>query len=288
MSQHAAVFAPPPGAMGDALDEKRNLVGLSRDALAAAMAELGEKPFRAKQLWHWIYHRGETDFAAMTTLSKDFRQRLAATCAVRRPDVALAQVSKDGTRKWLLRLADGQEVETVYIPEEDRGTLCVSSQVGCTLPCKFCHTGTQRLVRNLAPAEIVGQIMVARDDLGEWPRDDCGAPAEGRKITNIVLMGMGEPLYNYENVATAMRIAMDQEGLPISKRKITLSTSGVVPEMARCGRELDVNLAVSLHATTDEVRDRIMPLNKKYPLAMLLDACRSYPGTHNARRITFE
>lgn len=283
MSQHAKVFAPPPGAMGEALDGKRDLVGLSRERLAGAMAELGEKPFRAKQLWHWIYHRGATDFAAMTTLSKDFRQRLAETCAVRRPEVSVAQVSRDGTRKWLLRLADGQEVETVYIPEEDRGTLCVSSQVGCTLTCKFCHTGTQRLVRNLAPAEIVGQIMVARDDLGEWP-----APAEGRKITNIVLMGMGEPLYNYDNVATAMRIAMDQEGLSVSKRKITLSTSGVVPEMARCGRELDVNLAVSLHATTDEVRDRIMPINKKYPLKMLLDACRSYPGTHNARRITFE
>jgi 23S rRNA (adenine2503-C2)-methyltransferase len=279
MSQHAEVFAPPR----EALDEKRNLAGLSRDQLAAAMAELGEKPFRAKQLWHWIYHRGATDFAAMTTLSKDFRQRLAETCVVRRPAVAVAQVSRDGTRKWLLRLADGQEVETVYIPEEDRGTLCVSSQVGCTLTCKFCHTGTQRLVRNLAPAEIVGQIMVARDDLGEWP-----APAEGRKITNIVLMGMGEPLYNYDNVATAMRIAMDQEGLSVSKRKITLSTSGVVPEMERCGRELDVNLAVSLHATTDAVRDRIMPINKKYPLKMLLDACRSYPGTHNARRITFE
>ena len=279
MSQHAEVFAPPR----EALDEKRNLVGLSRDQLAAAMAELGEKPFRAKQLWHWIYHRGATEFAAMTTLSKDFRQRLAETCMVRRPEVAVAQASRDGTRKWLLRLADGQEVETVYIPEEDRGTLCVSSQVGCTLTCKFCHTGTQRLVRNLAPAEIVGQIMVARDDLGEWP-----APAEGRKITNIVLMGMGEPLYNYDNVATAMRIAMDQEGLSVSKRKITLSTSGVVPEMERCGRELDVNLAVSLHATTDEVRDHIMPINKKYPLKMLLDACRSYPGTHNARRITFE
>jgi 23S rRNA (adenine2503-C2)-methyltransferase len=283
MSQHAAVFAPPPEAMGEALNEKRNLVGLSRAQLAEAMAALGEKPFRAKQLWHWIYHRGETEFAAMTTLSKDFRQRLAATCVVSRPEVAVAQISQDGTRKWLLRLPDGQEVETVYIPEEDRGTLCVSSQVGCTLTCKFCHTGTQRLVRNLAPAEIVGQIMVARDDLGEWP-----APAEGRKITNIVLMGMGEPLYNYENVATAMKIAMDQEGLSISKRKITLSTSGVVPEMERCGRELDVNLAVSLHATTDEVRDWIMPINKKYPLKMLLDACRSYPGTHNARRITFE
>jgi 23S rRNA (adenine2503-C2)-methyltransferase len=224
-----------------------------------------------------------TDFAEMTTLSKDFRLRLAETHAVRRPEVAVAQVSQDGTRKWLLRLPDGQEVETVHIPEEDRGTLCVSSQVGCTLTCKFCHTGTQRLVRNLSPAEIVGQIMVARDGLGEWP-----APAEGRKITNIVLMGMGEPLYNYDNVATAMRIAMDGEGLSISKRKITLSTSGVVPEMERCGRELDVNLAVSLHATNDETRDWIMPINKKYPLKMLLDACRNYPGTHNARRITFE
>ena len=279
MSQHADVFAPPR----DAPDEKRNLAGLSREQLAAELAALGEKPFRAKQLWHWIYHRGVTDFAEMTTLSKDFRARLAETHAVRRPEVAVAQISKDGTRKWLLRLADGQEVETVYIPEEDRGTLCVSSQVGCTLTCKFCHTGTQRLVRNLSPAEIVSQIMVARDGLGEWP-----SPAEGRLITNIVLMGMGEPLYNYDNVATAMRIAMDREGLSVSKRKITLSTSGVVPEMERCGRELDVNLAVSLHATTDEVRDWIMPINKKYPLKMLLDTCRSYPGTNNARRITFE
>ncbi|MPZ11638.1 MAG: 23S rRNA (adenine(2503)-C(2))-methyltransferase RlmN [Kiloniellaceae bacterium] len=279
MSQHADVFAPPR----DAPDEKRNLAGLSREQLAAELAALGEKPFRAKQLWHWIYHRGVTDFAEMTTLSKDFRARLAETHAVRRPEVAVAQVSRDGTRKWLLRLADGQEVETVYIPEEDRGTLCVSSQVGCTLTCKFCHTGTQRLVRNLSPAEIVSQIMVARDGLGEWP-----SPAEGRLITNIVLMGMGEPLYNYDNVAIAMRIAMDREGLSVSKRKITLSTSGVVPEMERCGRELDVNLAVSLHATTDEVRDWIMPINKKYPLKMLLDTCRSYPGTNNARRITFE
>jgi 23S rRNA (adenine2503-C2)-methyltransferase len=283
MSQHAEVFAPPPEALGGARDGKRNLVGQSRAQLVAELAALGEKPFRAKQLWHWIYHRGVTDFAEMTTLSKDFRLRLAETHAVRRPEVAVAQVSQDGTRKWLLRLPDGQEVETVYIPEEDRGTLCVSSQVGCTLTCKFCHTGTQRLVRNLSPAEIVGQIMVARDGLGEWP-----APAEGRKITNIVLMGMGEPLYNYDNVATAMRIAMDGEGLSISKRKITLSTSGVVPEMERCGRELDVNLAVSLHATNDETRDWIMPINKKYPLKMLLDACRNYPGTHNARRITFE
>ena len=284
MNHHAEAFAPPQ----EDRDEKRNLVGLTRDQLVAEMAGLGEKPFRAKQLWHWIYHRGVTDFAAMTTLSKPFRTRLAESFAVRRPTVGEAQVSRDGTRKWLLRLADGNEVETVYIPEEDRGTLCVSSQVGCTLTCKFCHTGTQRLVRNLAPAEIVGQIMVARDDLGEWPGDDSGGPAEGRQITNIVLMGMGEPLYNYDNVAAAMKIAMDPEGLSVSKRKITLSTSGVVPEMERCGRELDVNLAVSLHATNDAVRDRIMPINKKYPLKMLLDACRSYPGTHNARRITFE
>jgi len=279
MSQHAEAFAPPRTNE----TEKRNLVGLTRTQLAEELAALGEKPFRAKQLWHWIYHRGESDFAAMTTLSKDFRTRLAETHMVARPEVAVAQISKDGTRKWLLRLADGQEVETVYIPEEDRGTLCVSSQVGCTLTCKFCHTGTQRLVRNLSAAEIVGQVMVARDDLGEWP-----SPAEGRQVTNIVLMGMGEPLYNYENVAAALRIVMDQEGLSVSKRKITLSTSGVVPEMERCGRELDVNLAVSLHATTDEVRNYIMPINKKYPLKMLLDACRSYPGTHNARRITFE
>ncbi len=280
MSQnHAEAFAPPPAAG----DEKRNLVGLSRGELAAAMAELGEKPFRAKQLWHWIYHRGETDFAAMTTLSKAFRARLDERFAVRRPAVSQALVSRDGTRKWLLSLPDGQEVETVYIPEEDRGTLCVSSQVGCTLTCKFCHTGTQRLVRNLSPAEIVGQIMIARDDLGEWP-----APAEGRKVTNIVLMGMGEPLYNYEQVAQALKIAMDPEGLSISKRKITLSTSGVVPEMNRCGRELDVNLAVSLHATSDETRDWIMPINKKYPLAMLLDALRAYPKLSNSERITFE
>ncbi len=279
MSQHAEAFAPPKGGH----DEKPNLAGLSRAQLAEELAKLGEKPFRAKQLWHWIYHRGVTDFAEMTTLSKDFRARLAETHDVRRPEVAVAQVSKDGTRKWLLRLEDGQEVETVYIPEADRGTLCVSSQVGCTLTCKFCHTGTQRLVRNLSPAEIVGQIMVARDGLGEWP-----SPLEGRLITNIVLMGMGEPLYNYDNVATAMRIAMDHEGLSVSKRKITLSTSGVVPEMERCGRELDVNLAVSLHATDDKTRDHIMPINKKYPLKMLLDACRNYPGTHNARRITFE
>jgi len=279
MSTHAEAFAPP----AERADGRRNLVGLSREELGAEIAALGEKPFRAGQLWHWIYHRGITDFAAMTTLAKSFRANLATGHEVRRPAVGEAQRSRDGTAKWLLRFPDGQEVETVHIPEEDRGTLCVSSQVGCTLTCQFCHTGTQRLVRNLSAGEIVGQVMLARDYLGEWP-----APAEGRQLTNVVLMGMGEPLYNYDNVAKALKIMMDPEGIAISKRKITLSTSGVVPEMRRCGAELGVNLAVSLHAVSDEVRDRIMPINKKYPLKELLDACRSYPGSNNARRITFE
>src|SRR5712692_5413913 len=262
---------------------RRNLVGLGRAALAAEMAEFGAEPFRARQLWHWIYNRGATDFAVMTSLSRPFREKLAAHYELSRPAVSRSLTSVDGTCKWLLRFPDGEEVETVHIPEEDRGTLCVSSQVGCTLTCKFCHTGTQRLVRNLDPAEIVGQVMVARDALGEWP-----SPAEDRQLTNIVLMGMGEPLYNYESVATAMRIVMDGEGLSISKRKITLSTSGVVPAIARCGSELGVNLAISLHAVTDALRDVLVPLNKKYPLAELLDACRAYPGSSNARRITFE
>ncbi len=280
MSQHAEAFAPPvltePGAPKD-------LLGLSRQDLQAEMAALGEKPFRAKQLWHWIYHRGVRDFAEMTNLAKEFRRRLAETHHVGRLEIRQAQVSRDGTRKWLLALADGQEIETVFIPEEDRGTLCVSSQVGCTLTCKFCHTGTQRLVRNLSPGEIAGQIMIARDELGEWP-----ASSEDRQITNIVMMGMGEPLYNYENVAEAVRLMLDPEGIAISRRRITLSTSGVVPEMARCGEELGVNLAVSLHAVTDAVREFIMPINKKYPLAQLMEACRAYPGLHSARRITFE
>jgi 23S rRNA (adenine2503-C2)-methyltransferase len=262
-------------------DPRKNLVGLSREALVGEMAAFGEASFRARQLWHWIYHRGATDFAIMTTLSKTFRERLAEAYVVRRPVVSRALASVDGTRKWLLRFPDGQEVETVHIPEEDRGTLCVSSQVGCTLTCKFCHTGTQRLVRNLDPGEIVGQVMVARDALGEWP-----SPAEDRQLTNIVLMGMGEPLYNYEAVATALRIVMDQEGLSLSKRKITLSTSGVVPAIKRCGAELGVNLAISLHAVTDELRDVLVPLNKKYPIAELLDACRNYPGSSNSRAST--
>ena len=265
------------------MDERKDLVGLSRDELAAEMKAMGAEPFRARQLWHWIYHRGATDFAAMKTLAKSFRAELGERYVVGRPGVARALASVDGTRKWLLRYADGQEVECVHIPEEDRGTLCVSSQVGCTLTCKFCHTGTQRLVRNLTAAEIVGQVMLARDALGEWP-----SPQDDRQLTNIVLMGMGEPLYNYENVATALKIVMDHEGLSLSRRKITLSTSGVVPMIARCGEELGVNLAISLHAVTDALRDVLVPLNKKYPLAALLDACRSYPGSSNARRITFE
>jgi 23S rRNA (adenine2503-C2)-methyltransferase len=262
---------------------RRNLVGLDRAALADEIAAFGGEPFRARQLWHWIYHRGATDFAAMTSLAASFRERLAEAYKLRRPAVATAQASRDGTRKWLLRLADGSEVETVYIPEEDRGTLCVSSQVGCTLNCTFCHTGTQRLVRNLEAAEIVGQVMLARDFLGEWP-----SPRDERRLTNIVLMGMGEPLYNYENVATALKIVMDPEGLAVSRRKITLSTAGVVPMMRRCGAELGVKLAVSLHAVRDDIRDRLVPLNRKYPIAELLQACRDYPGATNARRITFE
>jgi 23S rRNA (adenine2503-C2)-methyltransferase len=276
MEETASLAAPETG-------DRRNLVGLDRDELLAEMRAFGAEPFRARQLWHWIYNRGAGDFAAMTSLSKTFRAALAERYVVRRPAISRELTSIDGTRKWLLRFPDGQEVETVHIPEEDRGTLCVSSQVGCTLTCKFCHTGTQRLVRNLEPAEIVGQVMVARDGLGEWP-----SPAEDRLLTNIVLMGMGEPLYNYDNVAKALRIVMDGEGLSISKRKITLSTSGVVPLIRRCGAELGVNLAISLHAVRDELRDVLVPINKKYPIAELLEACRTYPSVSNARRITFE
>ena len=260
-----------------------NLVGLTREELAAELATIGAEKFRARQLWQWIYNRGATDFAAMTSLSKTFRAALAERYVVARPAVTRALDSVDGTRKWLLKFPDGQEVESVHIPEDDRGTLCVSSQVGCTLTCKFCHTGTQKLVRNLTPAEIVGQVMNARDALGEWP-----SPAEDRQLTNIVMMGMGEPLYNYENVAKALKIVMDNEGLALSKRKITLSTAGVVPMIERCGAELGVNLAVSLHAVTDALRDVIVPINRKYPIAALIEACRTYPGSSNARRITFE
>ncbi|SMF84372.1 23S rRNA m(2)A-2503 methyltransferase [Azospirillum oryzae] len=278
-SNHASAFVPPAT---DA-DGRKNLVGLSREELEAEMLSIGLEKFRARQLWHWIYHRGSTDFAEMTTLAKPVREKLADVYIVARPTVVKDLKSADGTRKWLLRMPDGQEVESVHIPEEDRGTLCVSSQVGCTLTCRFCHTGTQRLVRNLDSAEIVAQVMLARDMLGEWP-----APPDGRMLSNIVMMGMGEPLFNYDNVAKALKIVMDGDGISISKRRITLSTSGVVPMMERCGEELNVNLAVSLHAVTDELRDIIMPINRKYPLRDLMEACRNYPGLSNARRITFE
>ncbi len=277
--RHASRFAPP----GSREDGRIDLIGLDRPEFAAALTEFGAEPFRARQLWHWIYHRGAIDFALMTSLAKEFRNRLAERFVIGRPSVSADSLSEDGTRKWLLRFNDGQEVESVHIPEEDRGTLCVSSQVGCTLTCRFCHTGTQGLVRNLSAAEILGQVMLARDCLGEWP-----SPKDDRLLSNIVMMGMGEPLYNYDNVAKALRIVMDHEGISISRRRITLSTAGVVPMIRRCGEELGVNLAVSLHAVTDELRDRLVPLNKKYPIAELLAALRDYPRLSNARRITFE
>ena len=268
------------------MEQFKNLIGLSRQELTDEMAAIGEKPFRAKQLWHWMYNRGETDFARKTSIAKVMQARLAEQYVVARPKASRELQSMDGTRKWLFSFGDGDEAETVYIPDidEERGAVCISSQVGCTLTCRFCHTGTQRLVRNLTAAEIIGQFMAARDSYGEWPTPDDG----GRQLSNIVMMGMGEPLYNFDNVATALKIAMDGDGIGISRRRITLSTSGVVPMMARCGEELGVNLAVSLHAVTDEIRDRIMPINKKYPLAELMRACREYPGASNARRITFE
>ena len=261
----------------------KDLVGLDREELTAELAAIGEPAFRARQLWHWIYYRGERDFEKMTTLAKGLRAKLAERYVVGRPQVARELISFDTSRKWLLRFQDGNEAETVFIPEEDRGALCVSSQVGCTLTCTFCHTGTQKLVRNLTAAEIVGQMMVARDAVGEWP-----SPKDGRLLSNIVMMGMGEPLFNYDNVAKALKIVMDGEGISVSKRKITLSTSGVVPMIEKVGAELGVNLAISLHAVTDELRDVLVPINKKYPLKDLLKACREYPGVNNARRITFE
>ena len=277
------IWKPEPVVPAAPAASRPNLVGMDRAEMAAAFAGMGLPAFRMKQVWNWVYHRGVTDFEAMTNIAKDLRGRLAGTFRIARPEVVTEQKSTDGTIKWLLRFEDGNEVETVFIPEEDRGTLCVSSQVGCTLTCKFCHTGTQRWVRNLGAAEIVGQVMLARDKLGEWP-----ASMEGRNFTNIVMMGMGEPLYNYDNVAKALKIIMDGEGIALSRRKITLSTAGVVPAMAKCGEELGVNLAVSLHAVTDEIRDVIVPLNRKYKLAELIQACRDYPGASNARRITFE
>ncbi|WP_343344494.1 23S rRNA (adenine(2503)-C(2))-methyltransferase RlmN [Sphingomicrobium sp. XHP0239] len=264
-----------------------NLVGLPKDELRAALTDAGmaekQAKLRAKQIWHWIYNRGATTFDEMTDIAKAQRPWLEEHFTIRRPDVVEAQVSTDGTRKWLLRTHDGHDFEMVFIPDADRGTLCVSSQVGCTLNCTFCHTGTMRLVRNLEPYEIVGQVMLARDTLGEWP-----SRPDGRLLTNIVMMGMGEPLYNFDNVGQALKIVMDGDGLGLSKRRITLSTSGVVPMMEKCGEEIGVNLAVSLHAVTKEVRDEIVPLNRKYGIEQLLEACAAYPGANNARRITFE
>ena len=265
-------------------DTRPNLVGLSREALKAALVEAGLEPFRAQQIWQWIYWHGVTDFERMTNIARKTRERLADRFVIARPAIVTEQRSVDGTRKWLLRFSDGNEAETVNIPEEDRGSVCVSSQVGCTLTCSFCHTGTQPLVRNLTPAEIVGQFMVARDSYGEWP-----TPIETtRMLSNIVMMGMGEPLYNFDNVATALRIVMDEQGIALSRRRITLSTSGVVPMIAKVGEVLDVNLAVSLHAVSDVVRDTLVPINRKWPIAELLAACAAYPGARNSRRITFE
>lgn len=264
-------------------DTRLDLVGLSRDELTEVLTAQGLPKFRAGQIWHWMYHKGVTDFSEMTTLAKPLRAELSEIYQVSRPEILTAQKSTDGTRKWLLKFADGNQAEMVFIPDNDRGTLCISSQVGCTLTCKFCHTGTQRLVRNLTSGEIVGQLLLALDELQDWP-----AGRLGRLLTSIVMMGMGEPLYNFDNVKKALKIVMDDAGLALSRRRITLSTSGVVPMMERCGDEISTNLAVSLHATNDELRDVLVPINKKYPIKELLDACRAYPGVHNARRITFE
>ena len=283
----AEPVAIPIATVEPAQDQRIDLIGLTRDELADALAVIEvperQRRMRATQLWHWLYFRGATSFDVMSTISKELRHRMAEHFRISRPEVVRAQHSEDGTRKWLLGLADAREVEAVYIPEDDRGALCMSSQVGCTLTCRFCHTGTQRLVRNLEPGEIVGQLLLARDALGEWP-----SPKEGRMLSNVVMMGMGEPLYNYDNVAKALRIVMDHEGIALSRRRITLSTAGVVPLIERCGAELKVNLAVSLHAVRDDLRDELVPLNRKYPIAELLQACRDYPAGTNARRITFE
>ncbi|RXT48424.1 23S rRNA (adenine(2503)-C(2))-methyltransferase RlmN [Bradyrhizobium betae] len=273
---------------------KPSLIGLSRTELADRLGEIGVAPaqrkMRVQQLWHWLYFRGAQSFDDMTSVSKGIRAELAQNFTVDRPEVVAEQISNDGTRKWLLRLPSGDnverahEVECVYIPETDRGTLCVSSQVGCTLNCSFCHTGTQRLVRNLTAGEIVGQVMVARDRLNDWADREDGT----RRVTNIVMMGMGEPLYNFDAVRDALLIVGDNEGIGISRRRITLSTSGVVPNIVRAGDEIGVMLAISLHAVRDELRNELVPLNRKYPIKELLQACRDYPGASNARRITFE
>ncbi len=299
---------PLPAKVTPRADGRVDVIGLSPMQIRELMNDAGldekQAKLRSKQLFHWIYHRGVTDFDQMTDLGKTLRPWLAERFVVGRPEIVEAHLSEDGTRKWLLRSADAQDYEMVFIPDEDRGTLCISSQVGCTLNCRFCHTGTMRLVRNLTPGEIVGQVMLARDALGEWPKgvmdfaDDEDAvstkeynqayKSDGRLLTNIVLMGMGEPLYNFENVRDAMKIVMDGDGLALSRRRITLSTSGVVPMIARAGAEINVNLAISLHAVNKETRDEIVPLNRKYSIEELLQACADYPGANNARRITFE
>ncbi len=297
---------PVPREVTPRADGRVDLIGLSRTQIAALFLDAGldakAAKLRAKQVFHWLYHRGVTGFDAMTDIAKTMRPWLAERFVIGRPEVVEAQVSNDGTRKWLLRTADNHDFEMVFIPDATRGTLCVSSQVGCTLNCRFCHTGTMRLVRNLTPGEIVGQVMLARDVLGEWPRGSMAAPdfddaeddegtdytPDGRLLTNIVMMGMGEPLYNFDHVRDALKVVMDGDGLALSKRRITLSTSGVVPMMARAGEEIGVNLAVSLHAVTKDVRDEIVPINRKYGIEELLQACADYPGASNARRITFE
>jgi 23S rRNA (adenine2503-C2)-methyltransferase len=267
--------------------DRTSLIGLDREALKTALIAAGvpgkSAAMRVNQLWNWIYVHGACDFGAMTNLAKDFRGLLEGRFTLERPQIVTAQVSEDGTRKWLLRTGPGIEFETVYIPEEGRGTLCVSSQVGCTLNCRFCHTGTQKLVRNLLPSEILGQLLIAKDALDDWP-----STAPGRKVTNMVMMGMGEPLYNFDHVKAALAIVMDGDALALSKRRVTLSTAGVVPMIARAGSEIGSTLAISLHAVRDDIRDEIVPINKKYPIAELIEACRTYPGASNARRITFE
>ncbi|MBL0374658.1 23S rRNA (adenine(2503)-C(2))-methyltransferase RlmN [Rhizobium sp. KVB221] len=294
--------APQPVAVSPAMFETRpSLIGLSREDLATALIEKGvserQVKMRVQQIWHWLYVRGISDFDDMLNVSRDLRELLRTHFTIARPEVVEEQISNDGTRKWLLRFPPrgaGRpvEVETVYIPEEGRGTLCVSSQVGCTLTCDFCHTGTQRLVRNLTAEEILSQLLLARDRLGDFPDKEVpqGAvvPSEGRKVSNMVMMGMGEPLYNFENVKTALLIATDGDGLSLSRRRVTLSTSGVVPEIYRTGEEIGVMLAISLHAVRDDLRDTLVPINKKFPLKQLMEACRAYPGLSNARRITFE
>jgi 23S rRNA (adenine2503-C2)-methyltransferase len=304
MSADTAIM-PIPGAVDpvpvaraatERADGRIELVGLSKEQIRAELAEAGldgrQAKLRAKQIWHWIYNRGVSDFIAMSDIAKPQRGWFAERFVISRPEVVEAQVSSDGTRKWLLRTHDGLDFEMVFIPDADRGTLCVSSQVGCTLNCRFCYTGTMQLVRNLSSGEIVGQVMLARDALGEWPQageqPENNYQPEGRMLTNIVMMGMGEPLYNFDNVRDALKIVMDGDGLGLSRRRITLSTSGVVPMMARAGEEIGVNLAVSLHAVTKQVRDEIVPLNRKYGIEQLLEACAAYPGANNARRITFE